>query len=136
MPSLDELTLAPALLVQGDVVNTLKSLPDEVVQTTITSPPYWGLRDYGIEGQIGLEQALPDYLKSLVDVFDEVYRVTVDGGTLWVNIGDAYTSGGRKTRAPDKKNPARAMNVPHRPATGCSTRSGTSRRRTSQHSTG
>lgn len=105
----------PVLLVEGDVLTSLASLDDGVVRTTVTSPPYWGLRDYGIDAQIGLEETLPDYLDALVEVFEEVRRVTTKDGTLWLNIGDAYTSGGRKTRAPDKKNPARAMDV--RPAT-------------------
>jgi len=76
-----------------------------------TSPPYWGLRDYDIEGQIGLEQSLPEYINKLVTVFREVRRVLKDDGLFWLIIGDGYTSGNRKWRAPDKKNPARAMNV-------------------------
>jgi DNA modification methylase len=77
----------------------------------VTSPPYWSLRDYRIPGQIGLEARLSDYFASLVAVFEEVRRVLRPDGTLWLNIGDSYTSGGRTWRAPDKKNPVRAMNV-------------------------
>jgi DNA modification methylase len=69
------------------------------------------LRDYGIDGQIGLEMDIDDYIAGLVDTFEEVRRVTTKDGTLWLNIGDSYTSGGRTWRAPDKKNPARAMGV-------------------------
>jgi site-specific DNA-methyltransferase (cytosine-N4-specific) len=81
----------------------------------VTSPPYWSLRDYDVDGQIGRNERLPEFIKSLVTIFDEVRRVLRDDGTLWVNIGDAYTSGNRTWRAPDKKNPARAMSV--RPST-------------------
>jgi DNA modification methylase len=69
------------------------------------------LRDYGIEGQIGLEDSLEGYLDHLTSVFEEVRRVLKDDGTMWLNIGDSYTSGGRTWRAPDKKNPARAMGI-------------------------
>lgn len=96
-------------LIQGDAAKVLTQLPADVIQTTVTSPPYWSLRDYGIPGQIGLEASVNDYIASLVKVFEEVRRVTRDDGTLWLNIGDSYTSGGRTWRAPDKKNPIRAM---------------------------
>lgn len=65
-----------------------------------------GLRDYGIEEQIGLESTMPQFLHRLVAIFAEVRRVLTDDGTLWLNIGDGYTSGNRGYRAPDKKNPA------------------------------
>jgi site-specific DNA-methyltransferase (cytosine-N4-specific) len=98
-------------LVAGDATKILQGLPDNIVQTCVTSPPYWSLRDYGIEGQIGLEPSLTDYISSLVRVFDEVRRVLKNDGTLWLNIGDSYTSGGRTWRAPDRKNPIRAMDT-------------------------
>lgn len=98
-------------LIVGDALVALSEIPENVVQTTITSPPYWALRDYGIDGQVGLEPSIDEYIASLVAVFEQVRRVTRDDGTLWLNIGDSYTSGGRKWRAPDKKNPARAMSV-------------------------
>jgi len=84
-------------------------LPAGCVQTCVTSPPYWSLRDYAIDGQIGLEASLTEYLEHLVAVFAEVHRVLRDDGALWLNIGDGYTSGGRTWRAPDRKNPFRAM---------------------------
>jgi len=93
----------------GDAYETLKKLPSGFFQTAVTSPPYWGLRDYGTEGQIGSEENLEDYIEHLVRVFSELRRVLKEDGTLWLNLGDSYTSGGRKRRAPDKKNPARAM---------------------------
>ena len=81
------------------------------LQCIVTSPPYWGLRDYGIKGQIGLEEKLQQYINKLVSVFAEAKRVLRDDGVFWLNIGDGYTSGNRGYRAPDKKNPARAMSV-------------------------
>jgi DNA modification methylase len=98
-------------ILTGDARELLELIPAETFQTTITSPPYWSLRDYGIEGQIGAEASLDDYLDDLVAVFEQVRRVTRDDGTLWLNIGDSYTSGGRTWRAPDRKNPVRAMEV-------------------------
>jgi len=75
----------------------------------VTSPPYWGLRDYGIKNQIGAEMVLCDYIHKLVEVFREVYRVLTPDGTFWLNIGDSYTSGGRTWRDSDKKNKGRGM---------------------------
>jgi DNA modification methylase len=98
-------------LVAGDARSVLSDLPDGIFQTCVTSPPYWSLRDYGIDGQIGLEESVDSYIQSLVEVFEGVRRVLRDDGTLWLNIGDSYTSGGRTWRAPDRKNPVRAMNV-------------------------
>lgn len=98
-------------LVTGDSNRILHLFPDASFQTCVTSPPYWSLRDYDIPGQIGLEQDLADYINSLCRVFEEVRRVLRPDGTLWLNIGDTYTSGGRTWRAPDKKNPVRAMEV-------------------------
>ena len=106
-----KMELCDSLLVEGDALHILTCLPDESVQTVVTSPPDWGLRDYGIHGQIGLEAALTQYLNRLVAVFNEVRRVLRSDGVFWLNIGDGYTSGNRGWRAPDKKNPARAMSV-------------------------
>jgi len=76
----------------GDCRETLKQLPDQCVQTCVTSPPYFGLRDYGHDGQIGLEQTPQDFVDQLVSVFREVKRVLKDDGTLWLNLGDSYSS--------------------------------------------
>src|SRR5688572_24143345 len=100
-----------ARIIQGDVRESLRTLEAESVQCVVTSPPYWGLRDYGIPGQIGLENTLAGYIHSLTAVFREVRRVLKESGLLWLNIGDGYTSGNRGWRAPDKKNPNRAMSV-------------------------
>ncbi len=100
-----------SMILQGDSLHVLGRLPAASVQCIVTSPPYWGLRDYGISGQIGLEPALSQYINRLVAVFNEARRVLKPDGTMWLNIGDGYTSGNRGWRAPDKKNPARAMSV-------------------------
>lgn len=78
----------------GDVREKLKEIPDGVVQTCVTSPPYFGLRDYGHEGQIGLEPTPEAFVAELVEVFREVRRVLRDDGTLWLNLGDSYASNG------------------------------------------
>lgn len=84
-----------------DVMDGLRQLADQSVHCVVTSPPYWGLRDYGIPGQIGLEPTSDAFVARLVDVFREVKRVLRDDGTLWLNLGDTYTSGGRSAkRAP------------------------------------
>ncbi|MBF0461333.1 MAG: site-specific DNA-methyltransferase [Magnetococcales bacterium] len=105
------LTLLGSTLFEGDALTVLRCLPSESVRCVVTSPPYWGLRDYGIAEQIGHESTLQQFLNHLVAIFAEVKRVLTDDGTLWLNIGDSYTSGNRGYRAPDKKNPARAMSV-------------------------
>ena len=81
-------------LLQGDVLEQLATLPDAYIQTVVTSPPYWGLRDYGVEGQIGLEKTPDEYVSKMVAVFREVRRVLKDDGTLWMNLGDSYVSQG------------------------------------------
>lgn len=76
----------------GDAAEVLKTLPHNSVNMCVTSPPYYGLRDYGEDGQIGLEHAPQEYVSRLVQVFDEVKRVLADDGTLWLNIGDTYSN--------------------------------------------
>jgi len=103
--------LNESVIFEGDALIALSLLPSESVQCVITSPPYWGLRDYGIKGQIGLEETPQQYINRLVAIFSELKRVLKNDGVLWINIGDSYTSGNRGWRAPDKKNPARAMEI-------------------------
>ncbi len=79
----------------GDAVEKLKTLADESVNMCVTSPPYYGLRDYGEEKQIGIEQTPDEYIARLIKVFDEVYRVLKKDGTLWLNIGDSYAGSGK-----------------------------------------
>lgn len=81
-----------ARLLVGDVLEQLATLPDESVHCVVTSPPYWGLRDYGVEGQIGLEPTPEAYIERMVGVFREVRRVLRRDGTLWLNMGDCYAT--------------------------------------------
>lgn len=103
-------------IIQGDVIETLRSLPDGIVHTCVTSPPYWGLRDYGVAGQIGLEPTPEEYVEKMVEVFREVRRVLRDDGTLWLNLGDSYAG---HTKAGDKRfgNPEFNKNRPSRAQT-------------------
>ena len=78
----------------GDTRHVLSTLPPESVNCVVTSPPYWGLRDYGHDGQIGLEKTPEAYVSELVAVFREVRRVLRGDGTVWLNLGDSYGSGG------------------------------------------
>ena len=80
------------VILHGDAIECLRQLPDNYVHTVVTSPPYWGLRDYGVDGQIGLEKTPEEYVNKLVEVFREVKRVLRDDGTLWLNLGDTYGS--------------------------------------------
>ena len=77
-------------IIQGDALERLRELPDRSVHCCVTSPPYFSLRDYGVEGQIGLEDSVHEYVDRLAGVFAEVRRVLRDDGTLWLNLGDTY----------------------------------------------
>jgi DNA modification methylase len=81
-------------LYRGDCLKILRRLPDASVQCCVTSPPYWGLRDYGVAGQLGLEPTPEAYVARMVEVFREVRQVLRDDGTLWLNIGDSYAASG------------------------------------------
>jgi DNA modification methylase len=87
-------------ILAGDCIESLKKLPDASVNCCVTSPPYFGLRDYGCDGQIGLEETPEEFVAKLVAVFREVRRVLKDDGTCWVNMGDSYAGSG-KGRNPD-----------------------------------
>ncbi len=78
------------MILTGNCLDILPTLPDASVQCCVTSPPYWGLRDYGVDGQLGLEATPDAYVQMMVQVFREVRRVLKDDGTLWVNLGDSY----------------------------------------------
>ncbi len=82
-------------IIFADALNGLRTLADESIHTCITSPPYYGLRDYGVEGQIGLENSPEEYIEHLICVFQEVKRVLRSDGTLWVNIADSYAGSGK-----------------------------------------
>ncbi|NOZ10467.1 MAG: site-specific DNA-methyltransferase [Gammaproteobacteria bacterium] len=105
----------PIVALHGDTRDLIHELPDDTFQCVVTSPPYWGVRDYGIENQIGAEPDLYQYIGHLVEVFREVRRVLKADGTFWLNIGNTYSSGGRKWRDSDDKNKGRAMS--YRPPT-------------------
>lgn len=103
--------ICQSMLLCGDAERALQTLPERSVQTVLTSPPYWSLRDYGVAEQIGRDDSLDAYVCSIVSAFEQVKRVLRDDGTVWLNVGDSYTSGNRRYRAPDRKNRARAMSV-------------------------
>jgi site-specific DNA-methyltransferase (cytosine-N4-specific) len=105
----------PVHIVCGDVRETIKEIPEQTFHCCITSPPYWGMRDYGFVGQLGAEEKVQDYINNLVECFREVRRVLRNDGTLWLNIGNTYSSGGRTWRDKDAKNRGRAMS--YRPDT-------------------
>lgn len=112
---LEKIKVPNGVIFHGDSMEVLSTIPDKSFQTCITSPPYWGLRDYGIHGQIGAEFDVEKYIENIVIVFSEIKRVLRDDGILWLNIGDSYTSGGRTWRDADSKNAGRAMS--YRPPT-------------------
>ncbi len=82
-------------ILNGDCRDVLKTLPDQSVNCVVTSPPYFGLRDYGVNGQIGLEPTPEDFVNELLQVFRQVWRVLKDDGTVWLNLGDSYAGSGR-----------------------------------------
>ena len=86
-------------LLTGDARTVLSGLPAASVDCAITSPPYWRQMDYGVAGQLGMEDTVDGYVTNLVAVFDEVRRVLKPAGTCWLNLGDAYLSGRRRSRA-------------------------------------
>ena len=103
------------VLIQGRANKALDLIPENSIQTVVTSPPYWSLRDYEVDQQCGCDETLSDYIADIVRTFEKIKRILNEDGTIWLNVGDAYTSGNRRYRAPDKKNRARAMSM--RPAT-------------------
>lgn len=87
---MNDVRLPYGSILVGDCIERLRDVERGSVQTCVTSPPYYGLRDYNVDGQIGLEETPGRYIRRLRDVFREVHRVLADDGTLWVNIGDSY----------------------------------------------
>lgn len=92
----------PIEIINGDSLEVIKTLPDNAVNCCVTSPPYWGLRNYGVEGQLGLEKTPEEYVGKMVAVFREVRRVLKDDGTLWLNLGDSYSGSGKGTWGSDE----------------------------------
>lgn len=95
--------MSSARILVGDALERLQELPDASVQVCVTSPPYWGLRDYGKPDQLGLEPTPDQYVANMVAVFREVRRVLADDGTLWLNLGDSYAGGGRGGQSQEKR---------------------------------
>jgi DNA modification methylase len=95
-------------LYQGDALETLKQMEDESINCCVTSPPYWGLRDYGCDGQLGLEKTPEEYVAKMVEVFREVKRVLRDDGTLWLNLGDSYAGYWGDKKAREENRPSMA----------------------------
>ena len=102
-------------LLQGDALEQARTLPDESVDCIVTSPPYYGLRDYGAEGQYGLEESPSEYVETMRALFSELRRTLADDGTLWLNVGDSYSGGDRKGYANTGKAEGRIGSV--RPVT-------------------
>jgi DNA modification methylase len=101
--------LAPSCqIITGDCLTSLATLPDGVAQTCVTSPPYWGLRDYGVEGQLGLEPTPDEYVARMVEVFRAVRRTLADDGTLWLNLGDSYAATTKGSGGPSAKQDSNA----------------------------
>lgn len=92
-----------SVIILGDSLAELKKMPNEIAQSIITSPPYWGIRDYGIPGQIGNEARIEDYLSRLTGVFFEARRVLKRDGVMWLVVGDTFTSGNRSYREVGQK---------------------------------
>jgi DNA modification methylase len=88
-------------IIVSDCLEGIRALPDRCIQCVVTSPPYFGLRDYGVAGQLGLESTPEEYIKKMVNVFREVKRVLADDGTIWINIGDSYWGGKGKSGTGD-----------------------------------
>ena len=112
-------------IIEGNCLTILKTLPDNSVDCCITSPPYWGLRDYGHEEQLGSEKHFKDFVNNLCNVFDEIKRVLKDTGTCFVNLGDTYASGVRakncadvNTNDPKNPNANRSKVAPNRMGCG------------------
>ena len=100
-------------ILQGDCIDMLRAFPDESIDCCVTSPPYFGLRDYGVDGQIGLEPSPEEYVGKLVEVFREVRRVLKKEGTLWLNLGDSYAGswGNYHPNSPPGKHGQRLKNT-------------------------
>ncbi len=95
----------------GDAVESLRSIPDESVHCIVTSPPYYSLRDYGVEGQIGLEDTVNEYVQSLCAVMDQLYRILRKDGVLFLNLGDTYYSGKGASHGKDSKSNKRRFGL-------------------------
>ena len=101
----------------GDSRNLLEYIEPETIQTVVTSPPYWGLRDYGTDKQIGLEKTPEEYINNLVMLFRDIRIALHDTGTVWLNLGDSYSSGGRTSTTNDSLRGNTLVNTTRTPVT-------------------
>src|SRR3990167_329022 len=101
-------------IICGDSLSVLKTLPDDSVDMIMTSPPYFGLRNYGEACQIGLEQTFDEYLKKILAITLELKRVLKSGGSFWLNIGDSYGAGKRKTSIPQSLDTKKERGTPEK----------------------
>lgn len=108
---MNDLKIGGATVLLGDCIERLKGLPENYAQMCVTSPPYFGLRDYGVDGQLGLEQTPEAYVANMVAGFREVRRVLSNDGTLWLNVGDSYSSHKGQSQGVDPKSGARRFGV-------------------------
>lgn len=112
-PTLENLDASYQVLV-GDCRQSLQTVAAKSVNCCVTSPPYFGLRNYGVDGQLGLEPTIEEYVQNLVDVFREVRRVLKDDGTVWLNLGDSYAGSGRGFGGKNKGKNVACDNIPKR----------------------
>lgn len=89
-------------IICGDCIEVMRTWPDAFIDCCVTSPPYWGLRDYGVDGQLGLEPTIDEFVEKMTAVFAEVFRVLKADGTLWLNLGDSYNSDSHGGRDPER----------------------------------
>jgi DNA modification methylase len=101
------------MIITADVLDALKTMESETADTCITSPPYFGLRNYGVDGQIGMEESPEAYINKLVKIFHEVKRVLKADGTLWTVIGDSYAGGGRGGNGTKQQSNRGSVHMPH-----------------------
>jgi DNA modification methylase len=99
-------------LICGNCAEELMKLPEESIDCCITSPPYWGLRNYGIADQFGLEKTPEEYTEKMVYIFRKVWRLLKNEGTLWLNLGDSYAGGGRGCNTPKQQSNRGTQNMP------------------------
>ncbi len=105
-------------MICGDCLEVMRTMPGGYYNCCVTSPPYWGLRDYGVDGQIGLEKTPEEYIAKMVAVFREVWRVLRDDGTLWLNMGDSYNAGRNGGWAGGKKSGFQQVDERYQPRSG------------------
>ena len=98
----DYMDLKLDYIYQGDALEVLKTLPSESIDMCITSPPYWNMRDYGVDGQLGLEYTVNEFIESLFNIFHEIKRVLKNEGSLWINIRDTYSKGIKRSNVKNK----------------------------------